>query len=324
MVNAMENNGLASLAQRAAPAVVNAIKNAAHRTGVNFAYLMEQAAVESSFRPDAKARTSSASGLYQFIERTWMGMVRDHGDKYGLDKYADQIDARGRVRDPALRREILALRNDPEVASLMAGEFAADNKRYLERFGDKIGEIGATELYMAHFLGAGGAASFLRAHKETPLAVAADLMPAAARANYNVFYNSKTGKSRTVAEVYDYFDNKFTASKQETQFAQSVERNAGQGSARTGSLGMESFLRLTADDDVAPKARSAPLLPQNSPFAHLNQRRDEGSYREAAAREIIRPDMIRWNQPRMQVAALAPPLANPAQVMLMAERTLRG
>lgn len=210
MNNIIDNNALASLTRRAAPQIVSAIKQASARTGVNFAYLMEQAAAESSFNAKAEAKTSSAAGLYQFIESTWLGMVKKYGHKHGMGALAGKISAEGKVADTAARQEILALRKDPEKAALLAAEFAAENKRYLERHVG--GEIGATELYFAHFMGAAGAAGFLNTLKENPLQTAADLFPREARANHNVFYDSKTGAARSLAGVYEFFAGKFKAS----------------------------------------------------------------------------------------------------------------
>lgn len=208
--NIINNNAITALAKKAPPRVLEAIKTASRRTGVDFAYLLEKAAAESSFDAKAKAKTSSASGLYQFIEKTWMQMVKNHGDKYGLGRYAAAIDDSGRVADPALRREILSLRNDPEKSALLAAEFASDNAKHLRgNLGAEYGEIGSTELYFAHFMGAAGATSFLKAYKKNPLATAADLFPKAANANRNVFYDQKTGKARSLAGVYDFFDRKF-------------------------------------------------------------------------------------------------------------------
>jgi hypothetical protein len=204
--NILKNNNIPS-AKGAPQVILASIDKASRKTGVDFAYLVNQAKAESSFNPTAKARTSSASGLYQFIERTWLDMVNRHGDKYGLDKYADAIDSKLRVGDRATRNEILALRNDPELASYMAAEFAAENKAFLER--TVGGNIGATELYFAHFLGASGASGFLKELKHNPNTIAADIMPAAARANRNVFYDSKTGEPRTLGQVYAFFDKKF-------------------------------------------------------------------------------------------------------------------
>lgn len=193
------NNVLAKFSGQASGPVLNAIQTASAKTGVDFAYLVQQAKAESSFNPTAKAKTSSASGLYQFIESTWLDTVERHGAKHGVET------------DGLSRSQILALRNDPDIASNMAAEFALENKRYLEdNWG---GDIGATEMYLAHFMGAGGAASFLNAKDEAPLSPAADIFPKAAAANRNVFYDSKTGEPRTLAAVYEFFDKKFQIKK---------------------------------------------------------------------------------------------------------------
>ena len=90
--------------------------------GVDFAYLVAEASVESSLNPNAKAKTSSAAGLFQFIESTWEGMVERHGAKVGLGKEAAAL-AKGDL--PAdERRRIMDLRFDPKIAARMGAEFA--------------------------------------------------------------------------------------------------------------------------------------------------------------------------------------------------------
>jgi len=190
----MQNNALANLVNRAPAGITDAIKTASAKTGVSFAYLMDKAAAESSFNPDAKAKTSSATGLFQFIESTWMDMVDKHGAKHGVDTSQS-------------KQELLNLRKDPALASVMAAEFAQDNKATLEK---KVGgDIGETEMYFAHFMGAGGASAFLNQLNKNPLSIGADLFPQAARANKNVFYDKVTGAPKTLQQVYDFFDKKF-------------------------------------------------------------------------------------------------------------------
>jgi len=186
--------------------VTAAIQLASARTGVQFDYLLSQARIESSLNPEARARTSSATGLFQFIEQTWLGMVKQHGAAHGLGWAADAIQ-RGRnghyyVADPAMRHQILDLRRQPEASSAMAAELASDNGRYLaSRLGRPAEPV---DLYLAHFLGAGGAARFLRAHDANPGAAAAAMLPAAARANRAVFYNHD-GSARSFAEIRQHF-----------------------------------------------------------------------------------------------------------------------
>ena len=193
--------------------VTRAIAASARRTGVDFDYLMGQARVESGMNPDAKAGTSSATGLYQFIDQSWLGVVEKHGEKHGLGwaTNAIQRDTRGRYRvaDPETRQSILALRKNPEVAALMAGEFAADNRAYLE--GNLGRQAAPVDLYLAHFLGPEGARQFLSAHDANPQAAAAPQFGRAAGANRNIFYD-RSGNPRSFADIRGRFADKLGAS----------------------------------------------------------------------------------------------------------------
>lgn len=199
-------NNLNSLQARAGAKITGAIQQASRKTGVDFSYLLQQAHVESSFNSKARAKGSSASGLFQFIESTWLSMVKKYGDKYGLGDLADKISDSGRVASAAVRKKILALRHDPELASLMAGEYASENKDYLEkRVG---GEIGSTELYLAHFMGPAGAGKFLEALNSNPSSRGARIFSQEACANPSIFYD-KSGREKSLKEIYAYFDGKF-------------------------------------------------------------------------------------------------------------------
>jgi len=201
-INAVAAGGLAGR-------VSSAIQLASARTGVEFSYLFNQARIESGLDPNARARTSSATGLFQFIDQTWLATVHEHGTEHGLGWAAAAIrrgaNGRYQVADPAMRQAILDLRRQPEAASAMAAEFAADNRAHLERRLDRAVE--PVDLYLAHFLGAGGASRFLAAHEANPHASAASVMPSAARANRWVFYN-RNGTPRTLDQVRERFAEK--------------------------------------------------------------------------------------------------------------------
>jgi hypothetical protein len=195
--------------------LLSTLKQASSRTGVDFAYLVAQAGQESGFKPDAQARTSSARGLFQFIDSTWLETVRDHGARHGLADYAQKIttgsDGKPRVLDPEARREILALRDDPRIAAAMAGEYARSNQQILAReFGVDVKKV---DLYLGHFLGAGGATKFLAALKDNPAQSAAALLPEAAAANKGVFYSAE-GNPRTLGEIYAFFNAKMDSKAQ--------------------------------------------------------------------------------------------------------------
>jgi hypothetical protein len=195
-------------APRLLPATLNdrsgvraAIARAADRTGVDFDYLLNQAKTESGLDPDARARTSSASGLYQFIDQSWLGVVKQHGAKHGMAWAADAIRQRGGrfTVDPAMRQAVFDLRDQAEPAALMAGEFANDNAEGLSRALGR--QPSATDLYFAHFMGLDGASRFLRAADTDPEASAASAFPREARANRSIFY-TRSGEARSMGEVY--------------------------------------------------------------------------------------------------------------------------
>ncbi len=192
--------------------VQTAIAAASRKTGVDFHYLLGQAQVESGLRADARAGTSSATGLYQFIEQSWLGVIKDHGADHGLGWAADSIrqTASGTfvVSDPATRQAILDLRRDPQTAAIMAAEHASDNKAALEQSLDR--PTTGTDLYMAHFLGLGGARSFLGAMAANPDRAGAAMFPAAARANRSIFYDG-AGQPRSLGEIYDQFEAKLNS-----------------------------------------------------------------------------------------------------------------
>ena len=186
---------------------------ASRRTGVDFSYLLGQAKIESSLNPTARATTSSATGLYQFIDQSWLAVIDKHGSEYGLGWASDAIsqgsNGRYHVSDPQLRQQILDLRKHPETASVMAAQHAADNKAYLE---SKLGrEAEPVDLYLAHFLGVGGATKFLSVHDRAPEASAASLFPSAARANRSIFYD-RSGNARSFSEIRDRFAAKLQKS----------------------------------------------------------------------------------------------------------------
>jgi hypothetical protein len=179
-----------------------AIQSASNATGVDFGFLLGTAKRESGYNPSAKAPTSSAAGLYQFTEQTWLTTLKKYGARHGYARYADLIqpgsDGRLRVAGADARTAVMALRMDPRASALMAGEMTADHASYLR------GRVGrdptAGELYVAHFLGAAGSAKLIEATRSSPGAAASALFPEAAHANPTIFYRG--GRSATVSEVY--------------------------------------------------------------------------------------------------------------------------
>lgn len=186
------------------PTVVQGIRQASQEMHVDFGYLMAEAAQESGFQPDAKAASSSATGLYQFTDATWLDMVRQHGAQHGIGQLAQQVttNAAGHptVTDPAARAHILGLRKDPGLSASLAAELAKSNKEEVERALGRPAH--SADLYLAHFLGAGGATELLKAIQQNGATPAAALMPEAAAANRSVFFDPQSGAPRTVSDIY--------------------------------------------------------------------------------------------------------------------------
>jgi hypothetical protein len=226
--------------------VLAALKQASAATGSDFNYLLCTAMRESSLRPHAKSSTSSACGLFQFVEQTWFGLVKQYGAKHGLGSFANAIqhnsDGRFEADNASDRHAILALRNDPRISALMAGEYANETRSTLE---NSLGRnVSNGELYAAHFLGPEAACRLIRMNASHPQSCAADEFPNAASSNRNVFYHSD-GSAKSVHEVYDWALKQPVIAQGATGPEIVVQSGASKIQARTSSVS------ITPDDWAA-------------------------------------------------------------------------
>ena len=220
--------------------VAGAIKQAAVSTGASFEYLLATAKMESNFNPRATATTSSARGLYQFIDQTWLGTVKEAGTQLGYGQYAAAISRSTSglysVSDPSARAAIMKLRDNPEASSAMAAVLTKSNSFKL------TGKIGRrptdAELYMAHFMGVGGAAKLILNAEDNPGTSGARLFPNAATANRPIFFD-RSGRERSVSEVYSVLTSRY-ASAANSQATRSAMASVGEvpTSSAVASAGM--------------------------------------------------------------------------------------
>ena len=232
-----------------------AIAQAAQATGVDFDYLLAQARLESGLNPQARAATSSASGLYQFLGGTWLDTLRKHGAEHGLGWAAEA------ASDPSRRAEVMALRHDPQASALMAAELASDNRAALS--GALGREPDGAELYLAHFLGVQGATRMLSALASDPDQSAAALLPSAAGANRAIFYGAG-GAARSVGEVIGLVRARFAAASGDAgnlpfDYAAPVTATAA-ASVPTGGPVAREFHALAASPDAPPRQSMAETL----------------------------------------------------------------
>jgi len=185
-------------------AVTLFIDEAARRTGIAQSYLMHLAERESSFNPVAEAGTSSAAGLYQFLEQTWLFIYAKYGAQHGQEELSRLIhtDRSGRlyVTDQRSLKRILDLRFDPKLSTFLAAHFTRENIALLTNQLHR--QVSYADLYIAHFLGAGGAIKLINARENSPNVSAVKLFPAAARANRSFFYDRR-GKPVSVKTLYE-------------------------------------------------------------------------------------------------------------------------
>ena len=242
--------------------IAGAIKQAASTTGTSFEYLLATAKMESNFNPKASATTSSARGLYQFIDQTWLGTVKEAGSQLGYGKYADAITKSSSgnysVSDPAARDAIMKLRDDPDAASSMAAVLTQSNSFKL------TGDIGRrptdAELYMAHFMGVGGAAKLISNAEDHPNASGARLFPNAASANRSIFYD-RDGRERSVSEVYSVLTQRYDSAANSSATRSAMASAGGMPASAAGTAPIDNAAYLSSFPDSSRAASAVASQP---------------------------------------------------------------
>jgi transglycosylase-like protein with SLT domain len=277
--------------------IAGAIRQAASSSGTSFEYLLATAKMESNFNPTASASSSSARGLFQFIDQTWLGTVKEAGAQLGYGKYADAITKSSSgsysVNDPAARTAIMKLRDDPAAASSMAAALTQSNSFKL------TGKIGRRptdgELYMAHFMGVGGAAKLIANAEDNPQASGARLFPNAAAANRSIFFD-RAGRARTVSEVYSELSSRYAGAANSPATRNAIAslgdtRNVALASAASTASAIDNAAYLSTFPNarsVTPVAMaSASATANSSPmFRSLFQAGDRAEPVSPAVREL--------------------------------------
>jgi Transglycosylase SLT domain len=327
--------------------IAGAIKQAASTTGTSFEYLLATAKMESNFNPKASATTSSARGLYQFIDQTWLGTVKEAGSQLGYGKYADAItkspSGNYSVSDPAARDAIMKLRDDPDAASSMAAVLTQSNSFKL------TGDIGRrptdAELYMAHFMGVGGAAKLISNAEDHPNASGARLFPNAAAANRSIFYD-RGGRERSVSEVYSVLTQRYdgaansSATRSAMASAGVMPANATFASQAAGAAPIDNAAYLSSFPDsraatasaVAsqPALKTASLQQSEPIFRSLFQAGERSEPVSPAVHELwgsstsltsVAPTSVTITSPISSLPTRTPTIRAPQPLDLFSDRT---
>ena len=175
--------------------VASALQSASKRVDVPVNLLTAMAGVESTFNEGAKAPTTTASGLFQFINSTWESVVKRYWSKYG---YPDRKPDRMRAEDSAILAAAM-MKHEGYPAALKAA-----------------GSVSITDIYLTHFLGPAGGASFIRSYQSKPNVEAATVTPdKVVKANMSIYY--KGGQAQTFKQIYDSFSQKLAKFEAKTK-----------------------------------------------------------------------------------------------------------
>ena len=237
---------------------------ASRTTGANFEFLLRTAQRESGMNATAKAPTSSATGLFQFVEQTWLETMKQAGPQLGYGDTAAKITQVGEkyyVRDPDMRQQILDMRKDPKASALLAGAYAKKNEDLLSQRLNRTPSAG--ELYAAHFLGAQGSGRLIELAQSNPNVDAHKIFPQQARANRNIFFD-RQGNAKSISEVYDNLVS--TVPEQPAQ-RKTLAQMLGNLFKPKDSMQQSRFTKVDLTEtgaDVASTARSRAVETTNS------------------------------------------------------------
>lgn len=231
--------------------VGSAIKEASNKVGVDESIMLAMAKQESGFNPSAKAGTSSAKGLYQFIDSTWNSMVSRFSKSFP---------------------ELLRGPYDALASAVAGALYIKENATFLKK--NNIPVTG-TNIYASHFLGAGGARTLLTA---PPNQIAAEVpgLKAPAAANKNIFFvKGKTDNPRTVEQVIEVLYNKVGKTAEQYKIAL--------GEPTTG------VQVATASADVNASKRAQQTSPSTTIFNNNNMTVIAGNAPQGGVTVIARP-----------------------------------
>ncbi|WP_319533571.1 transglycosylase SLT domain-containing protein [uncultured Cohaesibacter sp.] len=248
-------------------------EEASRTTGTSFEFLLHTAQRESGMQPTAKAPTSSATGLFQFVEQTWLATMKNSGSELGYGDLADKITKVGSryyVKDAEAREQILDLRNDPKASTLLAGALAQKNEDILAQKLNRDPSSG--ELYAAHFLGASGSSKLIELANSNPDLAAAKVFPQQARANRGIFYE-RNGEAKTVSEVYN--DLVSTVPQKETKKSRSLADILGLGDLFKSRQSEKASRYVQVNEEPAETTQQASAVQLAAKVAEATQTASE-------------------------------------------------
>ncbi len=194
------------------PNVVRTLFRVSKEENVDFMLLLTSALMESRLGEFNVAQGSSARGLFQYIEPTWLTLVHRYGEEIGLYEAAGMItfNRKGwpRVRVPRFEPKILALRGNTEIAARIKARQLKEEENVLRSLkkGLEYEGVTTTDYYVAHMLGIPLMRELYTMLRKDPEAIPAQRksMREAAQLNRRFFYHGK--RALTAREVMVSFE----------------------------------------------------------------------------------------------------------------------
>lgn len=226
-------------------------------------YLKKVATVESGNNPNARAKTSSASGLYQFTESTWKNL----NDKYNLGyKLEDRF--------------------DPNKSKKMAEILTSENEAVLKTvLGDNITD---GDRYLSHFLGAQGAKNLLSSSPDSK--VSSVVSQGALKANKSIFYN-KDGSEKTVNDIRNWANKKMNIKPTEENITTDV--NNFEIQQINSNFASVPYIEQPKEEKIDKDIEEVETKTKEQNFL------DEIS--KTGNREIAQQEVQQYNQPQIQL-----------------------
>ena len=248
--------------------IIDTLYRTSRNTGVDFKLLVVTAMIESDLGRMTISSSSSARGIYQFIEPTWLVLMKRYGERIGYKAYADMIEINKKTRQPQvthggiiMRQKILDLRYNKRIASLVKAYQIKDEERVLKSF--KNGQnINITDHYIAHMLGLSLARTFYQLKQSESAVILSNLknrkFHEAISLNRSFFYNAN-GSGLNASDAYGQFEKKIAT---KFKILDAVNKRYMQDTSPSACKKHTPDIRSVSADDIL-KHRITPL-PKNT------------------------------------------------------------
>ena len=253
-------------AKKQSPKIIDTLYGVSRKTGVDFELLVITAMIESDLGRMTISSSSTARGIYQFIEPTWLVLIKRYGERIGYQSYADAIQINTKTKQPEviggmlLRQKILDLRYNKRVSALVKAYQITDEENVLRSF--KNGQnISITDHYIAHMLGLSLARTFYKLHANESVVILANLKSGlfkeALRLNRSFFYDT-TGNPLNARQAYIQFEKKIS---EKFKTLENIDKRYGKGNNITNqacATSKPNIRTVSADDILAHKIKPLP------------------------------------------------------------------